>query len=304
MRWLFYAVVCLVAGLLLFVVDPGDLHSRSARSAWELGHLLLFALLARLLIRERRIAVLRPPTRWLVVIGSAVLLGSLIELLQLGTARTPDMQDVYRGVLGALLVLVFSARPGGTAGWRLLQAACIVLLLHQLWPLTRSLLDEAVARQQFPLLADFDTPFEAGRWSGSAGRSVVRGPDAEHGRVMQLQLGTTQYSGAALGYFNPDWSGYRALRVAVYNTGSSGLRLTCRIHDALHEDGRQTYRDRYNRSQLLAPGWNTFEFDLQEVAASPAGRRMDMRAIREFGCFSTALPAPAVIYLDRVELLP
>jgi hypothetical protein len=177
----------------------------------------------------------------------------------------------------------------------------VLLVLVQLWPLTKSLIDEAIARRQFPLLSGFETPFEIERWKGDD-RLSIESMTMPKGKVMKIRLTTDQYSGASLRYFDGDWVEARTLQISLYNPDSYPLPVTCRIHDRQHADGNMEYEDRFNRSYLLMPGWNRIEIDLEEVEKSPANRRMDMRHIRGIMLFAVSLPAPRVLFLDEMRL--
>jgi len=300
--------VLLAAGtVLLFVGGPEYYPSRSFGHGWDLGHIVYFALFTSLLIRWRFIARLPLAGQWAVVLLITLLAGVSIEFLQQDTGRTLEIGDVLRDLIGSLIVLVFGSPGAGLrpVGLRhFLRVAVLMLALVQLWPVTRSLIDEAVARQQFPLLSGFETPFEIDRWTGIAGLSVVAMPAISPGKLLRLSLTTDHFSGAALKYFDGDWTAAGHLNISLYNPDASPLRITCRIHDLQHADGHEEYEDRFNRSFRLQQGWNHIEIDLQDVAVSPARRRMDMRRIRGIGLFASALPAPRIIYLDDVRLSP
>ena len=225
--------------------------------------------------------------------------------MQYGTARTLDTGDVLRDLTGSLLVLVFGSL-GSTlkpASRRLsLQLAVLVLSLVQLWPLTKSLIDEAIARRQFPLLSNFETLFEIDRWAGSAELSVESMPSISQSKLLKLSLTTDQYSGAALNYFDGNWASARTLKISLYNPDADPLQVTCRIHDLQHADGDEEYEDRFNRSFRLMQGWNHIEINLNEVKESPASRSMDMSRIRGLGIFVVSLPTSRTLYIDNVQL--
>jgi hypothetical protein len=169
---------------------------------------------------------------------------------------------------------------------------------------TKSLIDEAISRHQFPLLSGFETPFEIDRWTGSARLSIATMPSIADSRLLKLSLTTEQYSGAVLKYFDGDWASASRLKFSLYNPDEDPLQITCRIHDVQHNDGHEEYEDRFNRRYTLMHGWNHIDIDLDEVKTSPARRSMDMARIREIGLFVTSLPAPRIIYLDNVRLSP
>ena len=178
----------------------------------------------------------------------------------------------------------------------------IVLMLVMLWPLSKSLIDEAVARYQFPLLSGFETPFELDRWQGGKRLSVETISSISKGSLLKLSLTTDKYSGASLRYFDGNWASARTLKISVYNPDENPLQLSCRIHDQQHTEGYQEYTDPYNRQFLLLTGWNQLEIDLDEVEGAPSGRNMDMSRIRSVGLFTVALPESRIIYIDEVRL--
>jgi VanZ family protein len=300
-----YGIFLATGSALLFLGGPDYYSSRSYQHFWDTGHILYFALLASLLSRWGLVYRRTLAQQWTIILATTLLAGASIEVMQYATTRTPDMGDVLRDLTGSLLILAFG--PLGSklrsASRRLfLQFSVLLLLLTQLWPATKSLVDESIARHQFPLLSGLETPFEIDRWSGSAGLSVEPIESVSESNFLKLSLTTDQYSGAALNYFDGDWTSARSLRISLYNPDASPLQITCRIHDRLHSDGNEEYEDRFNRSFLLAQGWNHLEIDLNDVKESPAGRSMDMSKIRGLGIFVMNLPASRTLYIDEVRL--
>ena len=303
----FYGVPLAIGSVLLFLGGPDSYSSRSFTHFWDLGHIVYFALLTGLLSRWHVVAKMSLAAQWTISLAITLLLGVSIELMQHGTARTPDIGDVLRDLTGSLIVLVFGSpgpglRPLGLR--RSLRLAVLSLSLVQLWPVTKSLVDEAIARHQLPLLSGFETPFEIDRWTGSARLSIATMPSISDSELLKLSLTTDQYSGAALKYFDGDWASASRLKFSLYNPDEAPLQITCRIHDIQHNDGHEEYEDRFNRRYTLMHGWNHIDIDLDEVKTSPARRSMDMSRIREIRLFVTSLPAPRVIYLDNVRLSP
>jgi VanZ family protein len=300
-----YGVLLATGSVLLFMGGPDYYSSRSFKYFWDVGHIVYFVLIAVFLSQWHFVTQMSLARQWTIILGITLLVGVLIEFMQHGTARTPDTGDVLLDLTGSLLVLVF-----GSLGlalqpvtWRLsLQLTVLVLLLVQLWPLTKSLVDEAIARQQFPLLSNFETPFEIDRWAGSTRLSVESMPSISQGKLLKLSLTTIKYSGVTLNYFDGNWVSARTLKISLYNPDASPLQITCRIHDLQHADGYEEYEDRFNHEFLLVQGWNHIEIDLDEVKESPASRSMDMSRIRGLGLFVVSPPAPRILYLDYVRL--
>jgi hypothetical protein len=302
-----YGVLLAIGSVFLFVGGPDYYSCRSLKHFWDVGHIAYFALFADMLARWRFVARMSLPGQWTLILVITLLLGASIEILQNGTSRSPDMGDVLRDITGSLIALVF-----GTLGPRLQPSALqytarvsvLVLLLILMWPLGKSLIDEAIAREQFPVLSDFETPFEIDRWEGNAQLSVETMHNLSQGKVLKLSLTTDKYSGASLKYFDGKWASFNTLNISLYNPDVSFLKITCRIHDIQHADGDEEYEDRFNRSFLLVQGWNHIEIDLNQVMESPANRHMDINRILGLGLFATSLSIPRIIYLDNVRLAP
>jgi len=302
--WLI-SILLMIGSTLLFLGGPDYYSSRSLKHLWDLGHILYFILLAFLLSRWSLVSRMSLIWQWGIILFLTFLIGISIELMQYGTTRTPDTGDILRDLTGSLLALVF-----GPLGSKLqpatrqfsLRLIVMLLTLVQLWPLTKSLIDEAIARYQFPLLSGFETPFEIDRWEDADRLSVESITPISDGKIMKLSLTTDKYSGAALKYFDGNWATARTVQISLYNPYTNPLQITCRIHDLQHTDGNEEYEDRFNRNYLLMPGWNQIEIDLNEVKESPSSRNMDMSRIRGVGLFVVSLPASRTLYLDEVRL--
>ncbi|HAJ93129.1 MAG TPA: hypothetical protein DCO71_11040 [Gammaproteobacteria bacterium] len=300
-----YGVFLAIGSVLLFLGGPDYYSSRSFKHFWDIGHIVYFSLLTGLLSQWRLVSRMSLAWQWTIILGITILLGVSIELMQHGTTRTPDTGDVLRDLTGSLLVLVY-----GSLGSKLqpdsrrfsLQFSVLVLSLVQLWPVTKSLIDEAIARHQFPLLSGFETPFEIDRWAGSAGLTVETIASISHDKLLKLSLTTDQYSGAILNYFDGNWALARTLKISLYNPDAEPLQIICRIDDLQHADGDQEYEDRFNRGFLLMQGWSHLEIDLDEVKESPVSRSMDMGRIRGLGLFVMSLPIPRNLYVDNIQL--
>lgn len=302
--WLI-SILLIIGSTLLFLGGPDYYSSRSLKYLWDLGHILYFILLAFLLSRWSLISRMSLIWQWGIILFVTFLIGLSIELMQYGTTRTPDTGDILRDLTGSLLALVFG--PLGSklqpATWRFsLRLFVMLLTLAQLWPLTKSLIDETIARYQFPLLSGFETPFEIDRWEDGGRLSIESIASISDGKIMKLSLTTDKYSGAALKHFDGNWASARTLQISLYNPYTNSLQITCRIHDLQHSDGNEEYEDRFNRSYLLMPGWNQIEIDLNEVKESPSSRNMDMSRIRGVGLFVVSLPTARTLYLDEVRL--
>lgn len=313
-RWrqqsrLFLGASLLCIAPFFFIGGPGYHSPRSYKAAWDLGHILFF-LLFTLLVDDLRAgkkeASGSPLIFFLAAFLLVLLLGTSVEFIQqFVDGRSPDVHDVLRNQLGCLTAFAFGIRPQLLrARWqqRMLQGGVTLLLLAAIWPVTQALIDEYLAIRRFPILADFETPFERFRWENGARVEVVSEPVRHGQQAARLQLSTEQYSGVALFYFPGDWRDYRTLHFSVYHPEPVPLKLNCRIHDSHHKEHDMAYGDRFNRVFSLVQGWNDLVVSLDEVRHAPHGRSMDMAHIEGFGLFVMNQPKSQTIYLDHIYL--
>lgn len=297
--------ILLIASVFLFIGGPDYYSSRVLKHFWDIGHILYFALLTILLSRWTFVSRMSLTGQWIFILTVTLALGTSIELLQYGTSRAPNSGDILRDITGSLLVLSFA--PLSTTLKPLkqrlhIQSSVTLLTLVLLWPFAKSLIDETISWFQFPLLSSFDTPFEIDRWSGND-LSIASITATPGNKLLKLSLKTTKYSGVTLKHFNDNWTSARTLNIRFFNPDTEPLKITCRINDARHNATEQRYEDRYNRSFTLIQGWNQIDIDLDEVKDSPADRKMDMSQISGLGFFTVSLPAPRILYIDKVQLI-
>ena len=84
---------------------------------------------------------------------------------------------------------------------------------------------------------------------------------------------------------------------SVNNPANVELSLHGRIHDLLHWQHGQVFKDRIHQRFTLHSGWNDLRISLDAVRTAPAAREMDMHEIEGFGMFVIRQVRPLVIYL-------
>jgi hypothetical protein len=298
-----FSTVCL---FLLFVGGPEFMQSRSMDQAWDMGHVLLFTVWSWCflywLVKKYRFSF-RKNAALLLLFG--FLIGGGIELAQMGfEGRTSSLGDLTRDLIGCVLTIGFSRikmKPIPRSV-RLVQMFGIGLLIWSLVPLCIALVDEQVSWSRFPLLADFETPFEADRFGGDAIWRRDQGQSRSGKYALRIELDTTTYSGLSLKYFKRDWRGFRTLAFSVYNASDNPLQLSSRIHDRFHSANGNQYKDRFNTRFNLQPGWNDLEINLAHVRSAPKYREMDMEHIAAWGIFVIRQEVPRLLYLDNIRL--
>ena len=297
--------LALLFAVLLFVGGPDTDSLRSIRYVWGVGHLFCFALWASLYVSWRSEQSFKRQLFEVVIL--TFLLGGLTELIQSQIGREATWQDLGNDLVGGLLGVIFFAESRKTISlWqlKLLQIPVVFMALWSLFPVGQVVVDDVIARQQFPLLSGFETSLEESRWSGSAKRKVHHDIYFSGQSSLQIRLTTQRYSGIGLKDFPSDWSAYRAVSLQVFNPDQQPLQLHFRIHDQDHRKHKNGYGDRYNASFDLNPGWNHLQVSLAKVAQAPKNRVLDLTRIAGMGVFVGKLDQSRTIYLDDVKLLP
>jgi len=304
----FLSVFLLIGLPFFFWGGPGYYSTRSFQSAWDLGHILFFLLLSLWLhgFWGKKKFARSPFSFFLSIFIFVFILGFLVEFLQMFSGnRSPDIGDVLRNQLGCLTAYAFFIRPPlieDCCKRNMLRSGVLVLLTIAVWPLCKSLIDEYQAARQFPVLSDFETPFERDRWVNTQ-QFREENERVRHGqKAVRVQLSTAKFSGIALFYFPHDWRGYQTLRCSVYNPQVAGFIINSRIHDVHHKEHDMEFNDRFNQQFTLAHGWNDLIISLEKVKNAPKGRAMDMEHIEGFGLFVVQQSQPQVLYLDYVYL--
>jgi hypothetical protein len=300
-------LIFLIATYYLFYGGPDNLSTRSIKELWNLGHIAYFAIVAWLLAKIKSVKKIPLPYLWAVFLLITVLLGILIEILQYGTDRTPDLGDISRDLTGCLLVLAFHPallKSSNKVVLLFVRLLAIAVLLIHLKPLAIALIDESTARSQFPILSNFETAFELGRWDGTASKVIVKPGPTNDSYLLKIGLMPTTYSGVGMKYLPSDWTGYKLVNISIFKPSDKPLSITIRIHDAWHETGANAYAhsDRLNRRLNLIQGWNDIKIPLSHIESAPNKRKMDLSKISSISLFATRLSEARVIYLDKVYL--
>lgn len=303
-RHIFILAMALLTALFFF--GGPDYHSsRSFKHFWNLGHILYFSFFPFLILSFECFRKQNPIAQVSIIIIATLLLGILVELGQSAFSRTPDIGDLFRNLIGAGVALCFllPVRKRFPSKLLLLFKFILVILTGlQIRPIAVALIDEHHARNEFPVLSDFQRAMQLDRWEGGADISIEKDINVQGNRAMRADLDTQLYSGFTLKYFPRNWRGYQWFRFRIYNPSEEAIRLTCRIHDKWHTQGPQLYADRFNRTRSIPVGWHTIAIPLDDVRMAPAGREMDLGRIYAVGFFATQLPRPRTIYIDDLRL--
>ncbi len=281
----------------LFFLDiPSVDDSRVYQEIWNLGHIVIFFMLAWGLRKFRPGSFDNKITSKLIliVLPIVIVVGVGIEWIQQSTGRSFQWRDLAFDIAGALLALAVFSRAASRLD-RLLKVAFIVFALACLLPLITVSVDSLRMHRSFPILTSFDSPLEKVRIKTNRPSVIADG-------ALLVTYGTETYSWVKWEYFMRDWRGFDRLIIEVENPDNAALRITCRIHDKAHEESWE-HTDRYNRSFTIAPGVQSVDIDLAEVERAPAGRLMAMDEIAGFQCFTHALDVPRRLYFLEARLM-
>lgn len=286
---------------LLFLGGPDWIARLLNTSAWNLGHIALFALLTLALHPWRRIQGWR---LWLVATVSVLVIGLLIEMAQSRLGREADWRDIWRNFVGVWLILgwqpFFASPPKKSPTIAAMAAASTLLLMAELGTTGVAAVRQYQLDHLLPELYDFEHTDPAPFWHGRLGSAPHH--DGNHGQSLRIELGTELYSGASLNRLPTDWRSFDELNLSLFNPDQQPLPLTLRINDLEHELGGNAYGDRFNTSFTLAPGLNRLSFRLEDIEQAPEHRPMDMSKISRLTLFAIRLPEPRTLYLLDLRL--
>jgi|GEM_PF-1640114 len=226
------------------------------------------------------------------LLGCILLIAAFtLEYVQTLFGRSADSMDVIAGSLGILSAMAWRSRLLSLPWF-------IIVCLASFVPSMLILADRLHARQSFPVLADFSSPLEMGRWktrSVTMNREQWDGASVAH---IEVQASST-YGGLFMIDFPRDWSRISALRLRLYLEGEEPLPGWIRIDD--HGEN-PAYDDRYQESITLAPGWNEIHISRTQFAETSGGRVMNLSHVQTWGLFFHKSHAGRVVKLDQAVL--
>jgi hypothetical protein len=285
-----------VAFAVLFVPLPGRFQAPWIGCLLDLGHVPLFAAVAW---------SVRQATGWRPMAAAAAALGLAlaIEPLQTLVSRSASWGDVFRGACGVAIFVGwnFAGRLSPRRRRHAARFACIAggvapaIMLQ--WPL---LYDSVEAWREFPVLADFSSPWETSRWA-ILGPQLSWERDADGKGVGVLRRNATDRPHSAIVLFpiRRDWSAWKTLVVDfTVEAGSLPIMLSVRDGRRVHPPQRRfDFHDVYNI------GRHRVSIDLAELAhGSGTVASINVAAVQSFHLVVGGQGAGRVLRLHRVWL--
>jgi len=293
-----------VSGILMFAqaLLPPAHGGLLKKALFDAGHVPLFGLFALILLaafrRMEEDARFRP---YALAFAGVVLMGAVSEYAQRRTGRDAEPMDFLHDLLGGAACLLAARaldRRSPLVGPRRIAALgfAVALLGLSSWPLASLLNGFRQRDHAFPMLFDFEQPWE--RRFLSTRDAEIEIVDAAAvgtaGHALQIRFGTSEYPTLILKEPVADWRSYQELVFEVFC--EEPTRLNIRVDDATHNG---SYGDRFNRPIALEGGHTRIEIALQDIRAAPTGRSMDLERIRSVALFCQG---PRSLVVDQLRL--
>lgn len=304
-------LLLVLMGIGFFVTSSILEQSYLIKAWWDLGHVLFFFLLAYAALQRIKLDPLL--VRVALVLIACMGLGIVIEAIQFKMARDASLADVAYNFLGTI--------AGAYLYWR----RSVYLVERK-----KALLDQMAAKKirlinrgsQFALsvglILVFMHPFKATlNWLhaafypeqllvvDSSWRSIRLNPTYGSKVEWDDQFKSTivtfsdhEYAGFQLAHFASDWSDKQTMHIKLWHDNPDALTFSCRINDMQHSN---RYDDRFNQTWKLKPGTHNIELNINDIAKTLSGRRMDMSKVEKLICFSLD-QQKARLYLKKIYL--
>lgn len=300
-----FLIVALLASPLLFVGGIDAESKRSLKYLWDCGHIPFFFLWSTLLLTFLQNAGIKSRVVTGAVVVFFLLAGLLVEWVQSLIGREFSWWDVVFDLLGVFVSIGYlrfhAVDVMGKEKVFIVITCAMILLLVAAKPLM-ALIDERIAEKQFPLLADFSSPFEQDRFAGNSLFEVQPNLSGSGERHLTVVYGTGKYSTLELAYFPSQWQDFNTLTIDVEVVDAASIDVVCRINDRQHKTHDYAFNDRFNKRYQLTQGRQKIGISLAAVKAAPQGRNMDMNDIVGLSCFTMNLSTPVTVYFNRFEL--
>jgi hypothetical protein len=284
----------LVAGLLVPV--PGRFRAPWISSLQDLVHVPVFAGVTWALRRVMG-------GRLILAAAAALAIVVVAELLQTFIGRSASLSDVARGSCGIAIFVGWTVVRRFFTGWqrRAAELACLLigsaLPLAAAWP---TLVDAIDAWREFPVLANFSSPWENRRWRANGCQLSCKPQASGEGvGILESDVGGPPSPAIILFPIHRDWSSWRWLHVEFTVEGGA-VPITLSVRD-----GRRVMppRQRFDHRDTYRRGRQRVQIDLRQIAqGSDQVAPIDIRAVESFHFVIHSDGADCVVRLHRIWL--
>ena len=107
------------------------------------------------------------------------------------------------------------------------------------------------------------------------------------------------YPGVTFLDFDNDWRNYKRLAFDIFSMQPEPFNLVLRIDDTLNPD----YRDRYNSSIIITPGYNQITIPLTDLVATGTKRKLKLNNINSVSFFLASPRKKHSFFLDNCRIM-
>ena len=302
--FLFVLITFLTLGL--FVGGPQYYDNRVVKELWESGHFLLFLFASLYLFTYSKLNRIEEAKRSTIILGVLFLAGFLTEALQLLVGRNFDAKDLLNDMLGAFAGLLIPRLRSRNNPVRfvLLVSVIVLLFFFSQRQLFSKIVQELKLQQDFPVLSDFEAPYQLKRWGYKLAKLSLSESKVRSGkRSMRVDLSPGRYPGIELEHLCRNWQDYQFIEFSIYLDAEHPVDFMIKVYDLQHPDSGHNYHDRFDSRLSLTSGWNDFSMPLQWIENAPEGRSMNMKKIVSLSIFTVNLRETITFYLDNLRLV-
>lgn len=278
------------------------------QSLQNAGHAILFFVIAFIVCSLLHVSRYKrsPMLSALFALSASILFGGAVEIVQGFVGREPSWGDLWLDAQGAIagiciFLVLFTKRVSRVVSLMLAGA----LIFNSLSLPIRWLIAEQQRALCFPVIADFEN-----RWltlfiddRSKAKARVVATPEVWHnnvsGRVLQTVFGEGRWPSVVFFEPEPNWQGHSSFSFEVFNPADTPVKLSLRIDDTAYSN---TYKDRFNTSIEVKPGYSKVSIPFSQIVALKSGRQMDMSSINQLILFTGRQKTPVTLYFDDFKL--
>ncbi|AJQ93037.1 VanZ family protein [Gynuella sunshinyii] len=264
------------------------------------GHFVFFGLLTFFVLTTLKPGRRFSPVSLLLWMSLIVLvIGVGIELFQGGVGRDADLGDVRRDLMGVWLVFFALYRFEHPLRRWLFGVPLLLALLYEVVPAWQVWQEEQRIQHSLPVLVAMEHDTDLDQMRGT--RELTQERAYRGSRSVRVHFDADRHQGLLVYRFAHDWRGYQHFVFHAYNPATTQFRLYVAISDLDNIRHRRDLTDRYERSVMLDPGWNTVAIDLESIEQAPHTRAMDMTNITRINLFIWQQP-PGDLFIDDMRL--
>lgn len=318
LRYRFIALFVVLVGAVLVLVF-GALPDTNLfwRELQNSGHTLLFipiAIVILLLLRSLAKRFYQKPYKlYMVACCVSLIIGVMIELIQLMIHGDASAMDVVRDLAGVIVGFGLYARTDFElrsydlkSGTRM-RAGIVVLsffvFIASMFPLAFLSATYVQRETAFPVVVDLSANWM--RPFLQLQNAVINSPKSEEfkmegeDQLTRVDFKSGLFPGVSIIEVSPDWLAYVTLTVIVYSKLDQSFDLVLRVHDDQHS---YTYDDRFNVVLTVNSGANHFRVLLEDIKNAPVGRKMNLMQMKEITLFSSRPVEGLYFYMSDIRL--